>query len=166
MRSNMHSYILPYIHTFFHPYIHTLSWLHQDLKATKDIFGNLVNLLSSTNIGADNGPGIDSETVNTFEAETAIIDGGANEINCTNASGGKAVNFQVDGESLTFNNINVSETTTYLINVYYVNAEKSNLKVTVNNDAPNGIVPENDNNRSLSCKLNERLLNEKKQKQK
>ncbi|MFK8059444.1 MAG: right-handed parallel beta-helix repeat-containing protein [Polaribacter sp.] len=109
-------------------------------KATKDIFGNPVNLLSSTNIGADNGPGIDSETVNTFEAEAAVIDGGANEINCTNASGGKAVNFQVDGESLTFNNINVSETTTYLINVYYVNAEKSNLKVTVNNNASENVL--------------------------
>jgi hypothetical protein len=114
-------------------------------KATKDIFGNTVNLLSSTNIGADNGPGITSETIITFEAEAAIINGGANEINCTNASGGKAVNFQGDEKSLTFNDINVPENTTYLITAYYVNAEKSSLKIsTNNNDVETIILPASD----------------------
>ena len=102
-------------------------------KATKDIFGNPVNLLAASNIGADNGSGITEENRITYEAEDALLADGANEINCTNASNSIAVNFQGDEKSLTFNNINVTETENYLITVYYVNAVKSNLKLSVNN---------------------------------
>jgi hypothetical protein len=102
-------------------------------KATKDIFGNPVNLLASTNIGAYNGEGESTApNVTSFEAEDAVIDGGGVEVICENASGGKAVNISLSGNSLTFNNINISEKNTYLIKVYYLNPNLSNLKVAIN----------------------------------
>ena len=84
--------------------------IFQDItsNATKDIFGNPVDLSTATNIGADNGTGESSvPTVNSYEAESAVIVGGS-EITCVNASGGKAVNILGTGNTLTFNNINVS----------------------------------------------------------
>jgi hypothetical protein len=109
-------------------------------KATKDIFGNPVNLLATANIGADNSAGIASENVDVYEAEAAMLDGGANEINCTNASNSKAVNFQGNEKSLTFKYINVTESSAYLITFYYVNAVKSDLKISVNNKEPETIL--------------------------
>tara|TARA_R110002126_G_scaffold72364_1_gene180905 strand:+ start:74396 stop:76684 length:2289 start_codon:yes stop_codon:yes gene_type:complete len=103
-------------------------------KATKDIFGNAVNLSGTTNIGADNGSGVTVKNIITYEAEDSILADGANEINCSNASGGRAVNFQGDNKSITFNTIDVAETTTYLITVYYLNAVKNHLKISVNNN--------------------------------
>ncbi|GAA4812838.1 right-handed parallel beta-helix repeat-containing protein [Litoribaculum gwangyangense] len=101
-------------------------------NATKDIYGNPVNLSGATNIGADNGSGEPSiPTGVTYEAESGIILGGS-QINCTNGSGGKAVNVGSAGQTLTFNNVNVSGTDLYLINVFYANPFKSSLKVTVN----------------------------------
>jgi hypothetical protein len=110
-------------------------------KATKDIYGNPVDLLSSTNIGAYNGPG---ETyipvVNTYEAEDGDIVGGNIINSCSNGSNGKAVNVGKEGKTLTINNINVPITDTYLIKVFYANSNKSNLKVTLNNDETETII--------------------------
>jgi hypothetical protein len=101
-------------------------------NATKDIFGNQVNLTSTTNIGADNGSGEPSAPIiSSFEAEFATIAGG-NEINCINGSGSKAVNVLGDGESVTFNNVSVSSAGLYFINVFYANPNQSSLKITVN----------------------------------
>lgn len=101
-------------------------------KASKDIFGNPVNLLITANIGAYNGSGESSApTLNSYEAESGIIVGGT-EINCANASAAKAVNFSADGQSLSFNTINVPATCLYFIKVYYVNPAKSNLKIAIN----------------------------------
>ncbi|MCF8321859.1 MAG: right-handed parallel beta-helix repeat-containing protein [Flavobacterium sp.] len=101
-------------------------------NATKDIFGNPVNLTTATNIGAYNGSG---ETIQpnkqTYEAESATIVGGT-EINCVNASGTKAVNVEANGKSLTFNVVNVPASELYFIKVFYANPLKSNLKLTVN----------------------------------
>jgi hypothetical protein len=103
-------------------------------NATQDIYGNIVNLSGSTNIGADNGSGEPSiPSTGVFEAELGDIVGG-NEINCINGSGGKAVNIQTAGQSLTLNNVNVPSTDLYVINVFYANPFKSALKVTVNNE--------------------------------
>jgi hypothetical protein len=114
-------------------------------NATQDIYGNTVNLSQSTNIGADNGLGEPNiPTTSVFEAESGTIIGG-NEINCINASGGKAVNIQTAGQSLTLNNINVPSTDLYIINVFYANPLKSTLKVTVNNgDTESIILPYSD----------------------
>ncbi|WP_051605722.1 hypothetical protein [Polaribacter sp. Hel_I_88] len=109
-------------------------------KATKDIFGNPVNLLENTNIGADNGEGTPAVNVATFEAESGNFEGGANEINCPNASGARAINFQDTGESLTFNTIDATESGDYLITVYYLNAVKSSLKIAVNNNEQETII--------------------------
>lgn len=101
-------------------------------KASKDIFGNPVNLAAATNIGAYNGSGESSNaTVNSYEAESGIIVAGT-EINCVNASGAKAVNVLADGQSLTFSTINVTTTDLYFIKVFYANPIKSYLKITVN----------------------------------
>jgi hypothetical protein len=101
-------------------------------KATKDIFGNHVDLTSVTNIGADNGAGASSTpALISFEAEAATISGGS-EVNCENASEGVAINFTAEGKSLTFENISVIETATYLIKVYYLNPAVSNLKMSIN----------------------------------
>lgn len=109
-------------------------------KATKDIFGNSVNLLENSNIGADNGEGTPAVNVATFEAESGSFEGGANEINCPNASGARAINFQDTGESLTFNTIDASESGDYLVTVYYLNAVKSSLKIAVNNNEQETII--------------------------
>jgi hypothetical protein len=109
-------------------------------NATKDIFGNPVNLTTATNIGAYNGSG---ETIQpnkqTYEAESATIVGGT-EINCVNASGAKAVNVEANGKSLTFNAVNVPASDLYFIKVFYANPLKSNLKVTVNDSVPETIL--------------------------
>ena len=104
-------------------------------NASKDIFGNPVNLATATNIGAYNGSGESaSSTVTSCEAESGIIVGGT-EINCVNASGAKAVNILADGQSLTFSTVNVPATDLYFIKVFYANPYKSNLKITVNGGA-------------------------------
>lgn len=104
-------------------------------NASKDIFGNPVNLVTATNIGAYNGSGESiTQTVNSYEAESGIIVGGT-EISCMNASGAKAVNVLADGQSLTLNTINVPATDLYFIKVFYANPYKSNLKVTINSGA-------------------------------
>ena len=101
-------------------------------NASKDIFGNPVNLATTTNIGAYNGSGeFASATTNIYEAESGIIAGGT-EINCVNASGAKAVNVLADGQSITFNTVNVSATDLYFVKVFYAIPYKANLKVTVN----------------------------------
>ena len=111
--------------------------IFQDITsiATKDIFGNPVDLTSATNIGAYNGAALTNvPTLNTYEAEAGTIVGGT-EINCVNASGAKAVNILGDGKSLTFDNVNVTNTDLYLIKVFYANPYKSKLKITVNGGA-------------------------------
>ncbi|MBG7630532.1 MAG: hypothetical protein IZT56_08875 [Bacteroidetes bacterium] len=109
-------------------------------KATKDIYGNPVNLLSTTNIGADNGTGEPNiPIVNIYEAESGVIVGGT-EINCSNGSNGKAVNVDNEGATLTINNINVPSTDPYLIRVFYANPSKSSLKVRVNNGETETII--------------------------
>ncbi len=109
-------------------------------NATKDIFGNSVNLATATNIGAYNGSGETIQPIKqTYEAESATIVGGT-EINCVNASGTKAVNIEADGKSLTFNAVNVPASDLYFIKVFYANPFKSNLKVTVNDSAPETIL--------------------------
>lgn len=102
-------------------------------KATKDYFGNPVNLATTSNIGAYNGAAVSSVTNPSREAESTsnTVVGGA-EVTCTNASGTKAVNVIGAGQSLTFNNFNVSNTGLYLIKVFYSNPYKSNLKITIN----------------------------------
>lgn len=104
-------------------------------KATKDIFGNPVNLLSTTNIGADNSEGNSTfPTEVSYEAENAAFSG--SQVTCTNASGGFAVNVTSPGNSITFNNINAQENNTYLVKVYYLNPNMADAKITVNGDAP------------------------------
>ena len=104
-------------------------------NTSKDIFGNPVNLATATNIGAYNGSGESTtSTVNSYEAESGIIVGGT-EINCVNASGAKAVNILADGQSLSFNNVNVPATDLYFVKVFYANPYKSNLKIAVNGAA-------------------------------
>ncbi|WP_445747688.1 hypothetical protein [Polaribacter sp.] len=108
-------------------------------KATKDIFGNQVNLLATTNIGADNSTGNSSfPTETTFEAESAIFTG--SQVNCVNASGGSSINVTSSGSSLTFNSITVPETDTYLVKVYYLNPTMSSLKMTINDGATETIL--------------------------
>jgi hypothetical protein len=111
-------------------------------NATKDIFGNPVNLSSTSNIGAYNGSG---ETIapktTVYQAETATTVGGS-EINCINASNGKAVDFLASGMTLTFNNINTTNAGLYIVNVFYANPFKSNLKIRVNGgDSQTVILP-------------------------
>jgi len=116
--------------------------IFQDItsKATKDIFGNQVNLTSTTNIGADNGSGeANAPTVSSFEAEFATIVGG-NEINCPNGSGAKAVNVLDDGKSLIFDNVNVASSGLYFINVFYANPNQSSLKITVNDSETETVI--------------------------
>lgn len=109
-------------------------------KATKDIFGNSVNLSAATTIGAYNGSGESIQpTKQTYEAESANIVVGS-EINCVNASGSKAVNIETVGNSLTFNAVNVPTSDLYFIKVFYANPSKSNLKLTVNANAPETIL--------------------------
>ena len=104
-------------------------------KVTKDIFGNPVNLLSTTNIGADNSAGNSTfSTEVSFEAENATFSG--SQVTCTNASGGVAVNVTSSGNSITFNNINAPENNSYLVKVYYLNPNMGDAKITVNADAP------------------------------
>jgi hypothetical protein len=114
-------------------------------NASKDIFGNPVNLLIATNIGAYNGSGETSApTLNSFEAEAGIIAGGT-QINCVNASGGKAVNVLDAGKSLTFNAINAVTSDLYFIKIFYANAIKSNLRLTVNDgDTETILLPNTD----------------------
>ncbi len=101
-------------------------------NASIDIFGNPVNLVSGTNIGAYNGSGeLNLPIVNSYEAEAGINAGGT-QINCANASGGKAVNVLDAGKSLTFNAINAVTSDLYFIKIFYANAIKSNLKLSVN----------------------------------
>ena len=101
-------------------------------NATKDIFGNPVNLATATNIGAYNGSGESNvSTINSYEAESGIIVGGT-QINCANASGAKSVNVLADGQSLTFNTVNVPSTDLYFVKVFYAIPYKANLKITVN----------------------------------
>ena len=101
-------------------------------NASKDIFGNPVNLTTATNIGAYNGTGESNvPTVNSYEAESGIIVAGT-EINCVNASGAKAVNVLAAGQSLTFINVNVTVTDLYFVKVFYAIPYKANLKITVN----------------------------------
>jgi hypothetical protein len=101
-------------------------------NATKDIFGNPVNLASATNIGAYNGSGeLNTPTLNSYEGESGTIVGGS-EINCVNASGAKAVNVLTDGQSLTFSTVNVPASDLYFVKIFYANPFKSNLKITVN----------------------------------
>jgi hypothetical protein len=102
-------------------------------KATKDYFGNPVNLATTSNIGAYNGATVASATTASREAESTsnTIIGGA-QITCTKASGGKAVNVSTTGQSLTFNNFSVSNAGLHLIKVFYANPYKSNLIVTIN----------------------------------
>lgn len=108
-------------------------------KATKDIFGNPVNLLSATNIGADNSSGDSTlPTEVAIEAEVATYTG--TQVACANASEGLAVNVSASGSSLTFDGINAPETTTYLVKVFYLNPSMSGLKVTVNDGAPETIL--------------------------
>ncbi len=109
-------------------------------NATKDIYGNPVNLSAVTNIGADNGSGEPNmPIVVTYEAETGTIVGG-NEINCSNGSGGKAVNIGSAGQTLTLNNITVPITDLYLMNVFYANPLKSTLRITVNNGETESVI--------------------------
>jgi hypothetical protein len=114
-------------------------------NASKDIFGNPVNLASATNIGAYNGSGETSApTLNSYEAEAGIIAGGT-QINCVNASGGKAVNVLDAGKSLTFNAINAVTSDLYFIKIFYANAIKSNLKLTINDgDTETILLPNTD----------------------
>jgi hypothetical protein len=108
-------------------------------KATKDIFGNPVNLLSTTNIGADNGAGnTNFPTEASFEAEAATFSG--SQVNCVNASGGAVVNVTSAGTSLSFNTITAPQTDTYLVKVYYLNPNMASLKMTVNNGATETIL--------------------------
>lgn len=101
-------------------------------NTSKDIFGNPVNLSIATNIGAYNGSGESSTTtVNSYEAEAGIIAGGT-EINCVKASGAKAVNVLADGQSVTFNTVNIPATDLYFVKVFYAIPYKANLKITVN----------------------------------
>ena len=105
-------------------------------NATKDIFGNPVNLATKTNIGADNGSGESALSFKySFEAESGTLVGGT-QINCVNASGAKAVNVLADGQSLRFNAINLPKTDLYFIKIFYANPLKSNLKITINGSDP------------------------------
>lgn len=115
-------------------------------NTSKDFFDNSVNLLSATNIGAYNGQGITNiPSVVIYEAEDGAINGGAREIDCINASGGKAVNFMDNGERLTFSNINVAKTDDYAVTIYYLNPSMSNLELTVNGtETENITLPESD----------------------
>ena len=102
-------------------------------KATKDIFGNPVNLLSTTNIGADNGVGNTNFPAEaSFEAESATFTG--SQVTCVNASEGLAVNVSTSGSSVIFSNITAPENNTYLVKVYYLNPSTSDIKITVNSD--------------------------------
>lgn len=115
-------------------------------KATKDYFGNPVNLASTSNIGAYNGAAVTSSSTASREAEsTSNTIVGGTQVTCTKASGGKAVNVSSIGQSLTFNNFNVSNTGLHLIKVFYANPYKSNLVVTINGGTPETfILPNSD----------------------
>ncbi|NME70433.1 sulfatase-like hydrolase/transferase [Flammeovirga aprica] len=100
-------------------------------KATKDYYGNAVNLASTTNIGAYNGvPSTLALNETTYEAETATINGGS-IINCSNASGQSSVD--ASSSSVSFI-VNVEETKEYILKVYYLNPSVSQVGVTVNNE--------------------------------
>lgn len=104
-------------------------------NTTQDIYGNPVDLTTTTNVGAYNGSGVSSlDSTLTYEAEHSdnTIAGGANQINCSNASNGAAVNFGAVGASLTFNSINVPTTDNYLLVVHHASAFLSTLKISVN----------------------------------
>ncbi|WP_369048930.1 right-handed parallel beta-helix repeat-containing protein [Tenacibaculum sp. UWU-22] len=108
---------------------------HITSKAIKDFYGNPVDLSTTTNIGAFNGASLSAApTVDTYEAEDAVLSGGTQIIDCVNASGTKAVNASALGESVTFNNINVSQTGLYLIKIFYANPNLSDLKIDVNSE--------------------------------
>lgn len=97
--------------------------------ATKDYYGNVVDLNAATNIGAYNGAGkaLAAQTT-VYEAESAIITGGSS-IDCSNASGQLAVD--ASAGTVTFN-VTVAETKPYIIKVFYLNPNIDEVGVSVN----------------------------------
>ena len=86
-------------------------------KATKDIFGSPVDLLSVTNIDTDNGFGASSTpALTSFEAEAAS-NSESTELSCEKAAEGSAINVAAAGESLTFDSVIVPAIAMYLIKV-------------------------------------------------
>lgn len=86
-------------------------------KATKDIFGSPVDLLSVTNIDADNGFGASSTpALTSFEAEAAS-NSESTELSCEKAAEGSAINVAAAGESLTFDSVIVPAIAMHLIKV-------------------------------------------------
>lgn len=114
-------------------------------KATKDIFGNIVNLSTSTNIGAYNGSGeINSFSEIVLEAENAQLEGGASLVNCENASEKEAVNAASSGKKIVFNNVSTSEEDLFIIKIFYLNPAVSTIKLSINNIPENITIPFSD----------------------
>lgn len=108
-------------------------------KATKDYFGNPVDLTSSTHIGAYNGTPLPNTnpTSNIYEAENATLSGNVNILNCNQASEGKMASGSNNGESnhVNFANVTVNETGKYNLVISYMATSNRNLSYKINNGA-------------------------------
>ncbi len=94
--------------------------------ATKDYYGNPVDLTQPTHIGAYNGPASTfSMNTDTYEAEDAAGNGSS----CTNASGNSVVD--VSAGSVTFN-VTVPEAGAYILDVYYLNPSVNEIGIRIN----------------------------------
>lgn len=121
-------------------------------NATKDYFGNPVDLTGSTHIGAYNGTPLPNtnpptSTSNIYEAEEAQLSGTVSVANCKTSSNKQHVNSIINGSTnaVTFNNIEVTETAAYKINIHYFSKTERYIAVQVDNITYHFNVPSSGN---------------------
>lgn len=117
------------------------------------------NLWTHTNLGSFNGsytatsvpaygsvllkvtPSVTTTTTTSYEAEAAVLAGGAKVATCSNCSGGKNVGYIGKGGTLQFNNVNVSKAGSYVLNVSFVDGDAGRItNISVNGGAATPLI--------------------------
>lgn len=117
------------------------------------------NLWTHTNLGSFNGsytatsvpaygsvllrvtPSVTTTTTTSYEAEAAALAGGAKVATCSNCSGGKDVGYIGKGGTLQFNNVNVSQAGSYVLNVSFVDGDAGRItNISVNGGAATPLI--------------------------